>query len=443
MAGGTWETQNKPLPGVYLRFRTKAGLGLNVGERGTATICEPMSWGPVGKMMEVEPTDDVSLFCGYSLTAPQARFIREIFKGSNRTAAPKKLLLYRPPATGAAEASVKIGGMDVTALYPGIRGNDIVVAVSESPDAEGVFTVTTIVDGERKNSQQGKTSADLSPNAWVKFSGTAALTATTGAALTGGVDGKVEASAYADYLTQVEKSRASVLIYDGTDAVVKAAMQSFVVRMAQETGRYCQLVASEMENPDTQFVINVLSGAVLEDGVQLTPAETCWWVGGAQAGASFNQALTYASYPGAKTAVTADTVQLTGGAQGRFILFSEDGAVKVLQDVNSLVTFTPETGKAFSKNRTMRLCAAIASDVYSQFSNNYLGVVDNDPDGRNMFKAAVVSYMVTMERQHAVKDFTPEDVQVLEGEDSDAILVLIGFTPVDSVEKIYVAVDIG
>ena len=48
MAGGTWTSQNKVLPGVYIRFKTGQALGLTVGDRGVVTICEPISWGPVG-----------------------------------------------------------------------------------------------------------------------------------------------------------------------------------------------------------------------------------------------------------------------------------------------------------------------------------------------------------------------------------------------------------
>ena len=47
MAGGTWDTQNKVRPGVYIRFTSGQGMSLTVGDRGTVAICEPMSWGPV------------------------------------------------------------------------------------------------------------------------------------------------------------------------------------------------------------------------------------------------------------------------------------------------------------------------------------------------------------------------------------------------------------
>lgn len=52
MAGGTWTTQNKIRPGVYIRFRSAQNTALTVGERGVVTICEPLSWGPVAQAPE-------------------------------------------------------------------------------------------------------------------------------------------------------------------------------------------------------------------------------------------------------------------------------------------------------------------------------------------------------------------------------------------------------
>ena len=58
MAGGTWTSQNKALPGVYIRFKSAAAQTLTAGERGVVTICEPMSWGPVAQVTPVTPDMD-------------------------------------------------------------------------------------------------------------------------------------------------------------------------------------------------------------------------------------------------------------------------------------------------------------------------------------------------------------------------------------------------
>ncbi len=236
MAGGTFTSQNKIRPGVYIRFKSTAGAGLNVGERGTVTICEPMSWGPVAQVMEIEAGADMTPYTGYGITAPQNRFLNEIFKGTNRTAAPSKVLLYRPSASGSAQATIKSGALTATAKYPGVRGNDISIVVTELTEPEDTFTVSTVVGGEIVDQQTAKTADTLAGNGWVTFSGTGALTATTGAALTGGLDGTVQSAAYSAYLSAIEPYAFDVMIYDGAESTVQSAMMAFIRRIADEAG---------------------------------------------------------------------------------------------------------------------------------------------------------------------------------------------------------------
>lgn len=54
MAGGSFTSQNKVRPGVYIRFKTAAAQTPTVGERGVVAICEPLSWGPMAQVMTIE-----------------------------------------------------------------------------------------------------------------------------------------------------------------------------------------------------------------------------------------------------------------------------------------------------------------------------------------------------------------------------------------------------
>ena len=445
MAGGTWTSQNKVRPGVYIRFKSTAGLGLTVGERGTVTICEPLSWGPVAQVMEIEAGMDVTPYTGYDITNPKNLFLREIFKGSNRTAAPRKVLLYRPTASSSAKATVTIGTLVVTAKYPGARGNDISIVVTELTEPEDTFTVSTVVDGEIVDQQTGKQAGDLASNDWVDFSGTGVLTADSGKSLASGADGTVQSAAWSAYLQTIEPYKFDVMIYDGSDTTVQSAMISFVKRIAEDAGQYSQLVAAGLTDPDSRFVINVNSGATLSDGTVLTAQQCTWWVGGAQAGALYNQSLTYAQYPGAVSASPLMTnSQYESALQaGKLVFFAEDGQVKVEQDINSLVTYSADIGRVFRKNRVMRLCNTIANDVYAQFSANFIGVVNNNDVGRSQFKAAIVGYLLDIQGNQGIQNFSADDVEVLAGGDIDAILVNIAIQAVDSVEKIYLTIEVS
>lgn len=444
MAGGTWTAQNKIRPGVYIRFSSVPDNSLTIGERGVVTICEPLSWGPVAQVISITADMDVTTITGYPMSDPKNRFLREIFKGTNRTDPPREVLLYRPAASSGAAASATISPLTVTAKYQGARGNDISIIITELTDPADTFTVQTVVAGTIMDTQTVRTADELVPNDWVGFSGTGALTATASTPLTSGADGTVSATAYSSYLTAIEPYKFDVMIYDGTDPTVQAAMESFIQRIADKAGQYAQLVASGLTDPDSRFVINVESGATLEDGTALTPAQVCWWAGGALAGAQYNESLTYAQYPGAVSVspVMTNAEYEEALQSGEFVLFADNGVVKVEQDINSLVTYTEDIGRVFHKNRVMRLCNTIANDLYAQFSANFIGQVNNNEDGRSRFKTVIVGYLMDIQANNGIQNFTADDVQVLPGEDIDAIVVNIAIQPLDAVEKIYLSIEL-
>lgn len=445
MAGGTWTTQSKVRPGVYIRFKSTGDAGLTIGERGTVTICEPLSWGPVAQVMEIEAGADMRPYTGYDLTDSKNRFLQEILKGSNRTSAPNKILLYRPTASSSQQASATLGTLTAKAKYPGERGNDLSIVITELTEPEDTFIVATLIDGEVADQQTVATAEELVSNDWVTFSGTGALTADTGKPLTGGEDGTVQSAAYSAYLSAIEPYKFDVMIYDGSESTVQQAMIAFVKRIADEAGQYAQLVASGLTNPDSRYVINVESGVTLADGTELTKQQATWWVGGAEAGAMYNQSLTYATYPNAVSAsprmTNAEYVEALEA--GNLVFFAEDGQVKVEQDINTLVTYTADIGKVNRKNRVVRLCNTIANDIYAQFSANFIGVVNNNEDGRSRFQAAIVGYLLDMQANQGIQNFTADDVTVEAGEEIDAIVVNVAIQAIDAVEKVYLTIEVS
>ena len=121
MAGGTWTSQNKVQPGVYINTRSRGNLGVSIGEKGVVAIAEPLSWGPSGVIQEIIPGEDLKPFTGYDVTSPKTLFLREMMKGSDSTPGPIKILLYRPAGSGGAKAAATVDGLTATARYEGIR----------------------------------------------------------------------------------------------------------------------------------------------------------------------------------------------------------------------------------------------------------------------------------------------------------------------------------
>lgn len=439
MAGGNWTSQNKKQPGVYINVKSSMEQAASVGDRGIVAICEPLSWGPEGEIMTIHAGDDFTPYMGFDLTNKKALFLREIFKGTDHTKGPVKVLLYRPSTTGATKASAAIEPLTVTAKYNGTRGNDISISVIADPDKEGSFTVQTVVDGMIKHVQTGKVVADLKGNDWVVFSGTGKLAASAGIPLTGGSDGIVSSAAHSAFLSALESHSFNIVIYDGSDRTVQAAYVAFIKRMRDDLGKKCQAVMADAES-NSDAVISVKNGVVLSDETILTPHQTTWWVGGSEAGAKYSESLVYAKYPDAVNVSPRLNASEIDDAlsKGQIVFFEEFGSVKIVSDNNTLTTYTPDKGEAFSLNQVIRTLDTVASDIYGNFSKNYIGKIQNNAPGRDLLKAWIVGYLNEIQANGGIQNFVADDVVVEAGQAINSVVITLAIQPVAAVEKIYI-----
>lgn len=436
------------LPGVYINVKSQGAVASNVGERGVVAIAEPLSWGPTGVVQTITPGEDLTPYIGYNIASPKALFLREMMKGSDVTAGPSKILLYRPTGSGGAAATATIGSLTVTALYPGVRGNDITVIIQEQVDNDGTYDVSTVIDGTIADRQSITDLSQLLPNDWVKFTGSGTtITEDAGKALSGGTDPTVSATDYANFLTAIEPYQFDIIIYDGTDSSTIQAFAQFAERVSNNVGQKCQAVMAgdTAAGSNSEFVIAVNNGVVLSDGTELTAGQATWWVGGAEAGALYNQSLTYAQYPNAAEAKPKLTDAQAEEAlkKGQLCFIDNFGAVKICQDINSLTTFTADKGQEFSKNRVMRVLMQFCNDVYEHFSNYFIGKVDNNEVGRNLLKGWIVGYLNEMMANNGIRDFKADEVEVEPGNDVDSVIVKVRIKPIDSIEKIYMSVTVS
>lgn len=451
MPGGLWISQNKVLPGFYLNVKSAPPAKLNFGASGVAAICESLNWGPVATPVSITQATDIFQTLGYSITDPEMLFLRELFLGSTtpdgvqRTSGANSVLLYRPAATGAAQAAATMGTLTATAKYPGIRGNDISVSVTADPDNSGYFYVVTAVDGEAQDNQHVNAISALSANSWVTFSGTGSLAASAATALSGGLNGTVASTVYASFLNAIEPLAFNVLVYDGTDSTVQASVVAFVKRLRENQGIKIRAVMPGNAPADYDAITSPVNGIVLSDGTTLTAAQACWWFGGCAAGANYNQSLTYAVHPGAVDVSPKYTLEQAKSyvQSGNLVFFESDGTVRVLSDIDTLTTFTAEKSSAFSMNRTMRTLDYLANYLHTDFGNHNVGQTDNNTAGRNLIKKQIVGLMNTMQANSAIQNFTSDDVTVDAGAAPDSIVVALAVQPLDAIEKIYMTVVVS
>lgn len=441
-------SQNKTLPGVYINVKSQPTTVVNIGERGVVAIPKALSWGAVGQVIEYTPGDDTTRLIGYPITDSHARFLAEMIKGTDVSSCPKKIYIYRyAGGTSEGVAASAVGSAtdddnhtltyEIHAKYPGIVGNKLTV-VGETDPISGNYGMTVYLDGTAVawNDWIARAIVDYPQgNINVPFT----------AVLSGGVDPVANESDDAAAMTALESYTWDILCYDGTTALTISAYKAFVRRMNEEVGRKCQLVVGNTTGLNSPYVISVRNGVKLNDGTTLTAEQATWWLSGAEAGAGYNQSLTYAQYPGAVGAnpkLTND--QISAGVRAGQIVFIDDfDTVKICTDINSKTTVTVDEGAEFKKNRVIRVISTFCNDVYEHFSTYFIGKVDNNDSGRALLRAWIIGYLNEMMANNGIQNFTAEDVEVLPGNEIDAVVINVAIQPTDAIEKVYVSVTVS
>jgi len=437
MAGGTWTTQNKVRPGVYINFESEPRPLGSVGERGIVAMALTLGWGEPKQLIRIAAGENVERTLGYSLAAPELKLVRETLKRA------QTLLLYR--LNDGTKAVANLGDLSFTAKYSGVRGNDLAIRVQADVDAEDAFVVTTLLAGATVDTQTVTAASELQDNDWIVFGGTGAIEAVAGLPLTGGTNGAVTNADHTTYLEAVELQEFHTMAVTATDPLLKSVYASFVTRLREQEGKKIQVVLSDYPTADFEGVVSVKNGVVLSDGTVISAAEATAWVAGALAAAGPDESLTYQGYDDAVDVDTRYTnTQIEAALRnGEFLFTASHGRAVVEQDINTLRSFTPSKGKAHAKNRVIRVLDGINNDFKRIFETFFLGKVDNTADGRNLLRNECNAYLTNLLELGAIQNFDAQtDVVVEPGVDSDAVVMTVYVQPVDAVEKIYMKVQV-
>ncbi|MDF9412963.1 phage tail sheath protein [Brevibacillus laterosporus] len=435
--GGEWLTQNKTRPGTYTNVRSEPKPLGAIGDRGIATMALELPWGDSQTIIEITAGENVLNKLGFDITRNEVLLVREALKRA------KTLKLWRLNKGTPAKAT--LGTVTITALHGGTRGNDIRIVVEEDVDEAGTFIVSTFLEGSEVDRQRVKDAKELQENPFVSFAGTGALEVTVGIPLKDGSNGTATNEDHMKYLEQVELQEFNTIGLISENPILKSVYVSFVKRLYADEGKYVQLVLADYSLADTDRVISVKNGVILSDGTKLSNIQAVAWVMGATAGALLNQSLTYQRYDDAVDVNPRYTNSqiIEAIKKGEFVFTFTKGKAVVEYDINSFTNYSPEKRQHFSKNRVIRTLDSIANDSKRIFEDFYLGKVDNDDDGRNLYRKEVIKYLDTMQEIRAIQNFNAQtDIKVVEGEQVDGVYAAMWVQPVDSMEKLYLNVRV-
>lgn len=429
--GGSFTTQNKILPGAYINFVSAASSKSTLLDRGIVAVPLKLSWGIEKEIFSVTAKEfQRSCFeiFGYEYEANEMLALRELFR--NMT----KGVFYR------LNKGIAASNDYAQAVYSGVRGNDITIVISKNVNDENKYDVKTIFAGKVVDKQTVAAGAELLNNDYVTFKKEAVLEATAGAPLTGGIDGdSLTGSDYSDFLSAIEPHAFNILCCPVTDEAVKALFIAFTKRMRDEAGIKFQTVLYRSNDADYEGIISVENKAEeLEQGL-------VYWVAGAEAACAVNKTVENQTYTGEYKVDTNYTqLQLSDAVgSGKFMFHKVGDEVRVLMDINTLVTVTSEKNEDFASNQTIRVLDQAGNNIAEIFTSRYLGKIPNDNSGRVSLWNDIVSCNKALSDIRAIEPVDAKEITVSIGNTKRSVVVNNPIFPINCMSQLYMTIIVS
>ena len=437
LGGGIFTSTDKPLPGIYHNFVSAAKTLSSMSERGTATVPYFGDWGPVGTVKIVESKDfwksSKEIF-GYDPTHPKMLPWRELFLYA------EKVYVYRM-----GKDSQKAQNKYSTAIYPGKRGNDVKIVIQINADDNTMFDVSTYLDNALVDKQITKDMDGLTDNRYVSWNRNdtepVLLEEEAGMPLTGGTNGTENVSEYQDFLSAIEGFNFNALCCPSEDAEVNQLFAAFTQRMREENGVKFQTVVWKYPQANYEGVIS-LENEVTENDYFGRNA-LVYWTTGIAAGCAVNESNTNRFYNG-ELQINTDYTQNQLAEfirDGKFVFHNVGEEARVLEDINTLTSFTEEKGSEFSFNQTIRVLDQTAVDTASIFAQKYLGKVPNDKAGHLSLWNDILRNRQQLQDIRAIEDYDKESLTI-ESIDKKTVSVQEKIQVINAMAQLYVTTTV-
>jgi len=204
-------------------------------------------------------------------------------------------------------------------------------------------------------------------------------------------------------------------------------------------GKKCQVVVYNQSTPDYEGVINVVSTVSDENAPEYALVA---WVAGAEAGCEINASCTNDIYNGEYTIVDNRTQSqlIECLKNGQFVFHRVYGDIRILEDINSLVSTSETKGEDFKSNQTMRVVDQMANDTAKLFNTKYIGKIPNNSTGRSSFWADIVKHRRELESLQAIENYDSSLLQVEQGVNKKSVVVNEVVTPVNAMAQLYMTI---
>lgn len=479
MPGGNWTTAQttdpSQRPGLYENIVAKAAALIGGGTSGVVAIPITADWGPLRVATDVFSEADLLNKFGLATGAGTGFYaVREALRGGA-----VKVIAFRMGAAAAAKATRILldatagTAITLTALYEGARANGFTIDVvtnalnganKDVKISEGGVVLETFTGGTNAAivAQIMGTAAGSVASKYVTAvaGGGTFVTNVAGAAMTGGNSGLAVLAG--DYT--VAQAALEPLVWDTfaaagvTSAPILASIAAWIKGL-RDTGEKVMLVlgsalgesqATAVTNAliyNHEGVVYVWPGVVDDAGVTRSGAEFSSRIAGliaAKGTASGSLTHTTLSYI-QKLEYLATNSEIKAALAGGVLTLSGNGAggFQVEKGITTLTTPGTTVPTTFRKIRIVRITDSIVNAINQAANSSYIGTTLNNEVGQQLVLNAIKAYLDTLIAGGVVKPGYTVGLDPGFTSTADRMYVLIGVTPVDTVDYIFLTASIG
>ena len=464
MAGVTFTSgEQKVRPGVFVRVQNIGQPVVPALPQGIVAGVVKSNWGPINTPITIATNEAIrDVFgSGESLT-----MLTEAFKGGC-----SKLEVVRT-GTGGAPSTIVLTDtattpenvVNITAKYPGTRGNNFTVTIRDSLTNaslrefllyEGATLLLTVpfakgtAEPDALVSALNSSQANKYVTAEKIAAGNGTLKAVANAGMTGGLDPTTTTNDYLTALTSLEAIDWNVLVVDSEDPILFTSIQAYINRVRNAGKRVMAVLgqktnvelstrltlARSFNDPAIVFVVNGFSYA---DETAIEGYKATGRVAGMIASADVTESLTHAVIQGATGLVGAlSNTDIESALNSGALVFTLNSQkqVQIEQGINTFITPTADLDMGWRKIRRVRTRDTLIDRIGATW-DLLIGKINNDANGRATLMAAAQGVINEMINEGALiaGQIYEDPTNPPEG---DSAWFIIQVDDTDSAEKLY------
>ena len=447
MAIGTWETQNKVRPGVYINYVFSEAELINYASEGVLAINYTLPLNPEA-VVEISSADvkakNLNKY-GVVQGTDAYKYITTLLKYCS------KLVLYSPKVNDASKARLIVSNeFTATAKYPGKEGNKIAIEIIGETDKvfntyynDELVAMQTLFNG---------TSELVGDNEFVTIEITGSVTTSVPTLLTGGADGTVNAGSFtSEFLDKLKTKEIEVLAVNLSEdeydfSIIQNFIEDYNANHVQKVVVVYPLTGDVVITRNSEFIIALANQtATLSNGLVMDNKLLAGYIGAKEAGADHTVDLTYNLCDDIIEISELTNEQIeTNIKQGVMNLsLRSDRSVVIEDDINTLILLSDNQSSSLKSNDTLRLLNDLSYKIVSFGENIVIGKKKATETTLNLVKAQIIEIMNNYAKEQVIVNFdSNNDVSVVFGEQKDGILCTIAIQKTQSAKKLYFSIGV-